>query len=139
MFVNLSWKGDLAFEVETESGHNLTLDAKPEVGGKNKGPAPMEVLLVSLAGCTGMDVASILKKKRVDLSSMSVNVNGEKAAQHPKYFTKIDVEFNFEGNGIKEEDVKRAIDLSKDKYCSVSVMLKEKAEISYRWKITNRD
>jgi putative redox protein len=139
MFVNLSWKGDLAFEVETESGHSFTLDAKPEVGGKNKGPAPMEVLLVSLAGCTGMDVASILKKKRVDLRSMSVKVNGEKAAQHPKYFTKIDIEFNFEGSGIKEEDVRRAVELSKDKYCSVSVMLKEKAEISYRWNITNRD
>jgi putative redox protein len=137
VFVDLLWKGKLVFEAQTESGHRFLLDAKPEVGGENRGAAPMEVLLVSLAGCTGMDVASILKKKRVNLQSMTVKVNGEKAPEHPKYFTRIDVEFNFEGYGIKEEDVKRAIELSKDKYCSVSVMLKDKAEISYRWNIMN--
>ena len=137
MFINLSWKGKLAFEAETESGHRILLDAKPEVGGENKGPTPMEVLLVSLAGCTGMDVASILAKKRMNLQNMTVKVNGERAPQHPKYFTKINMEFTFEGNGIKEEDVKRAIELSRDKYCSVSVMLKDKAEISYRWNIVN--
>jgi putative redox protein len=139
MFINLSWKGELAFEAETESGHRFIMDAKPEVGGEDKGPRPMEVLLVSLAGCTGMDVASILKKLRVDLQSMNVKINAEQAPQHPKYFTRIDVEFDFEGKDIKEEDVKRAIELSKDKYCSVSVMLKEKAEISYRWNIVNMD
>ncbi len=99
----------------------------------------MEVLLVSLAGCTGMDVASILAKKRVNLHKMSVKVDAEQAPQHPKYFTKIDVEFNFVGEDIKEEDVKRAIELSQDKYCSVSVMLKDKAEISYRWNIVNME
>jgi putative redox protein len=139
MFINLSWKGNLAFEAETESGHLFMLDAKPEVGGEDKGPRPMEVLLVSLAGCTGMDVASILKKKRVNLQSMNVKINAEQAPQHPKYFTRIDVEFNFEGKDIKEKDIKQAIELSKDKYCSVSAMLKDKAEISYRWNIINMD
>lgn len=139
MFVNLSWNGNLAFEAQTESGHRFPLDAKQQVGGQDKGPAPMEVLLVSLAGCTGMDVASILRKKKVNLHKMDVRVNGEQAPEHPKYFTKIDVEFNFEGRGIKEEDVKRAIELSVEKYCSVSVMLKDKAEISYSWNIVNRD
>jgi putative redox protein len=139
MFVDVSWSGDLAFEARTESGHSFPLDAKPEVGGHNQGPAPMEVLLVSLAGCTGMDVASILKKKRVALHKMNVKVNGERAPEHPKYFTKIEVEFSFEGNSIREEDVRQAIELSRDKYCSVSVMLKDKAEISYRWSIVNRD
>jgi putative redox protein len=139
MFVNLSWKGKLAFGAQTESGHGLLLDAKPEVDGEGKGPTPMEVLLVSLAGCTGMDVVSILKKKRVDLRSMSVNVNGEKAPQHPKYFTKIEVLFSLEGCGIREEDVRQAIELSRDRYCSVSAMLKEKAQISYRWNIVNMD
>jgi putative redox protein len=139
MFVNVIWSGGLGFEAKTESGHSFPLDAKPEVGGQDQGAAPMEVLLVSLAGCTGMDVASILKKKRVALHKMSVKVNGKRAPEHPKYFTKIDVEFNFEGQNIKEEDVKRAIELSTEKYCSVSVMLKEKAEISYSWNIANRD
>ncbi len=137
MFINMSWKGNLAFEAETESWHRILLDAKREVGGEDKGPRPMEVLLVSLAGCTAMDVASILKKKRVNLQNMTVKINAEQAPRHPKYFTRIDVEFNFEGFDIKEEDVKRAIELSKDKYCSVSVMLKDKAEISYRWNIVN--
>jgi putative redox protein len=139
MYINMSWKENLAFEAQTEFGHKIILDAKPEVGGENKGSSPMELLLVSLAGCTGMDVASILKKKRVDLQSMNVKINAEQAPQHPKYFTRIDVEFNFEGKDIKEEDIKQAIELSKDKYCSVSAMLKEKAEISYRWNIINMD
>jgi putative redox protein len=98
----------------------------------------MELLLVSLAGCTGMDVASILKKKRADLKSLTIKVDGERASQHPKHFTRIDVEFNFAGKNIKEEDIKQAIELSKDKYCSVSAMLKEKAEISYRWNILSK-
>lgn len=137
MHVNVSWKGKLAFEAETESGHRLLLDSRAESGGENRGPSPMEVVLAALAGCTGMDVASILAKKRVNLESLEVKVNAEQAAQYPKYFTKIDVEFNIQGHDIREEDIKRAIDLSKDKYCSVLVMLKEKAEISYRWNIVN--
>jgi putative redox protein len=138
MFINLSWKEKLAFEAQTESGHQIFLDAKPEVGGENNGPSPMELLLVSLAGCTAMDVVSILKKKRVNLHNLTLKVNGERTPQHPKYFTKIDVEYNFEGKNIKEDDIKQAIELSRDKYCSVSAMLKEKAEISYRWNIINK-
>ncbi len=138
MFASLSWKGKLSFEAETGSGHRFSLDTKPRAGGESKGPTPMEVLLVSLAGCTGMDVASILQKKKVDLRDLTVKVSGERAAEHPKYFTKIDVEFGLEGKDIKREDVEHAIGLSKDRFCSVSAMLKEKAEISYRWNIVNR-
>ena len=137
MHVNGSWKGKLAFEAETESGHQILLDAKPNLGGEDKGPRPMEVLLVSLAGCTGMDVVSILKKKRVNLQNVTIRVDADRASQHPKYFTKIDVCFTFEGKDIKDDDVKQAIELSADKYCSVGVMLQDKVEISYRWKIAN--
>ena len=137
MHVGVNWKGKLAFEAETESGHRILLDAKPQVGGEDNGPRPMEVLLVSLAGCTGMDVASILAKKRINLESLEIKVDAEQAPEFPKYFTRINVEFNLRGHDVKEEDVRRAIDLSKDKYCSVSVMLKEKAEISYSWNIVN--
>lgn len=139
MFIDLSWNGNLAFEAKTESKHRFSMDAKPEAGGANNGPTPMEVLLVSLAGCTAMDVVSILKKKRVDLQGMTIKVNGERATEHPKFFTKIGVEFEVEGKRIREEDVKQAVELSRDKYCSVSAMLKEKAEISYKWNIVNRD
>jgi putative redox protein len=137
MFINISWKGKLAFEAETESGHRILLDANPEVGGEDKGPRPMELLLVSLAACTGMDVASILKKKRVNLEGLAIKIRAERAPQHPKYFTTIDVEYTFIGREIKEEDVKQAIELSRDKYCSAAAMLKEKAAISYRWNIAN--
>lgn len=138
MFINLSWMGKLAFEAQTESGHRVFLDAKPEVGGENKAPSPMELLLVSLVGCTAMDVVSILKKKRVNLQNLTIRVDGERASQHPKYFTKIDVEYSFEGKDIREDDVKQAVELSRDKYCSVAAMLKEKATISYKWNILNK-
>ncbi|MCJ7577482.1 MAG: OsmC family protein [candidate division Zixibacteria bacterium] len=138
MFINISWKGKLAFEAQTESGHRILLDADPEVGGEDKGPRPMELLLVSLAGCTGMDVVSILKKKRVNLEGLAIKIQAERAPQHPKYFTTIDVEYTFRGKEIKEEDVKQAVELSKDKYCSVSAMLQEKATISFRWNIANQ-
>jgi putative redox protein len=137
MFINMSWKGKLAFEAQTESGHRILLDADSEVGGEDKGPRPMELLLVSLAACTGMDVASILKKKRVNLEGLTIKIQAERAPQHPKYFTTIDVEYTFRGKEIKEEDVKQAIELSRDKYCSAAAMLKEKAAISYRWNIAN--
>ena len=138
MLINMSWKGNLAFEAETQSWHKILLDAKQEVGGEEKGPRPMEILLVSLAGCTGMDVASILKKKRVNLQGFTIKINAEQASEHPKIFTKINVEYNFTGKNIKEEDVKRAIELSCEKYCSVTAMLKEKAEITYKWNIINK-
>jgi putative redox protein len=115
----------------------MLLDAKPEVGGEGTGPSPMELVLVSLAGCTAMDVASILKKKRVDLRNLTIKVSGERASEHPKYFTRMDVQYDLEGKGIREDDVKQAVDLSKDKYCSVAAMLREKSAISYRWNIVN--
>ena len=138
MLINMSWKGNLAFEAETESWHKILLDAKREVGGEGKGPRPMEVFLVSLAGCTGMDVASILKKKRVNLEGMTVKINAEQAPEHPKIFTKINIEYNFTGKDIKDEDVKRAIELSQEKYCPVTAMLEEKAKITYKWNIINK-
>ena len=138
MLTEFTWKGKMVFEAKTESGHSVLTDAKPEVGGEDKGPRPMEFLMVSLGGCTAMDVVSILKKMRVDLESMTINIDSEQAPEHPKIFTKIKIEYNFTGRNIKEEDVKRAIELSQEKYCSVSAMLREKAEITYKWNIINK-
>ena len=138
MLTRFTWKGKMVLEAKTESGHSVLMDAKPEVGGEDEGPRPMELLMVSLGGCTAMDVVSILKKMRVDLESMTINIDSEQAPEHPKIFTKINIEYNFTGKDIKDEDVKRAIELSQDKYCSVSAMLKEKAEITYKWNIINK-
>jgi putative redox protein len=138
MFTQITWKGKMVFEGKTESGHSVSMDAKPEFGGEERGPRPMELLMVALGGCTGMDVISILKKIRIDLESMTINIDSEQATEHPKVFTKINIEYNFTGKNIKEENVKKAIELSQEKYCSVSAMLKEKAEITYKWNIINK-
>jgi putative redox protein len=138
MLTEFTWKGKMVFEAKTESGHSVLMDAKPEVGGEGNGPAPMELLMVSLGGCTAMDVVSILKKMRADLESMTVRIDSERAPEHPKIFTKIDIHYYFVGRDIKEENVKKAIELSQEKYCSVTAMLKEKAEITCDWNITNK-
>jgi putative redox protein len=138
MFTQITWKGKMVFEGKTESGHSVLMDAKPEFGGEDRGPRSMELLMVALGGCTAMDVISILKKMRVDLESMTINIDSEQAPEHPKIFTKIKIEYNFTGKNIKEENVKKAIQLSQEKYCSVSAMLKEKAEITYKWNIINK-
>ena len=138
MLTEFTWKGKMVFEAKTESGHSVVMDAKPEVGGEDNGPRPMELLMVSLGGCTAMDVVSILKKMRVDLESMTVNIHSEQAPEHPKIFTKINIEYNFTGRNITEKNVKKAIELSQEKYCSVTAMLKEKAEITCQWNIINK-
>jgi putative redox protein len=138
MFTQIFWKRKMEFEGKTESGHSVLMDAKPEFGGEERGPRSMELLMVALGGCTGMDVVSILKKMKVELEGVTINIDSERATEHPKIFTKINLEYNFTGKNIKEEDVKRAIELSQEKYCSVSAMLKEKAEITYRWNIINQ-
>jgi putative redox protein len=138
MLTKFIWKGKMIFEANTESGHSVLMDAKPEVGGEDNGPRPMELSMVSLGGCTAMDVVSILKKMRVDLESMTIDIDSEQAPEHPKIFTKINIEYNFTGRNIKDENVKKAIELSQEKYCSVTAMLKEKAEITYKWNIINK-
>ncbi len=138
MLTKFNWKGKMVFEAKTESGHSVFMDAKPEVGGEDNGPRPMELLIVSLGSCTAMDVVSILRKMRADLESMTINIDSEQASEHPKIFTKINIEYYFTGRNIKEENVKKAIELSQEKYCSVTAMLKEKAEITCKWNIVNK-
>ena len=138
METKVSWKGKLAFQSQTEAGHQILMDVKPDAGGEGKGPSPMELVLMALAGCTAMDIVVIMRKKKMDLQGLTIKVDGERASEHPKYFTKIIVEYNFEGKNLKEGDIKQAVELSRDKYCSVSAMLKEKAQILYRWNIINK-
>lgn len=107
------------FRGETKSGHRVEMDAAPEVGGEDKGARPAELLMVALGGCTGMDVISILRKMRQDVTSLEVNVSGIKAEEHPKVFTEATIEYIIRGRGISEEHVRKAIDLSSEKYCVV--------------------
>ena len=128
--LNMNWKGDMAFETEM-SGHKVVVDAAPEVGGKDLGPRPKELMLVSLAGCTGMDVISILKKMRVELSGFNVRVEANMTEEHPKHYDEMKIVYEFSGENLDEAKLKKAIDLSMDGYCGVSVVYRKAMPVNY--------
>lgn len=121
----------LQFVGEASSGHAIVMDSDPA----NSGLRPMELLLLGIGGCSGMDVVSILKKKKQDVTGFEINVKGEKAEDYPKKFTEINLEFIVRGRNISEEAVKKAIDLSMNKYCSVKATLEGSAKINFSYKI----
>lgn len=115
------------------AGHGapVVIDASPDNGGLGAGPTPTENLLLSLAGCTGMDVVSILRKKRIALEDLRIDVSGERATDHPRVFTSIHLQYTLRGAGLSAESARKAVELSLDKYCSVAGMLKQTAKITY--------
>lgn len=124
------------FAAKTNSGgHWVMLDTKSEVGGNEGASTPKELLLMALAGCTSMDVIPILKKKKSPVIGYECKVTGIERDEHPKIFTEIHVEYIFYGDGIKPEDVERAIELSSTKYCSVSAILSTSAKLTHSYKI----
>lgn len=125
----------LQFVGEAASGHAIVMDGDTKVGGNNTGTRPTELLLVGLGGCSGMDVISILKKKKQDVRGLEINVKGNKAENYPQKFTDFDIEFVVTGRNIAEEAVKRAVDLSMEKYCSVKATLEGCAKITFSYKI----
>ncbi|HAF08201.1 MAG: OsmC family protein [bacterium] len=132
--VEVEWKEDLRFFSKKGEYEIVMNSSKDEEVMKNNF-SPMELLLVSLAGCTGMDVISILKKMRQDVKNFKVTVTGERADEHPKIYTRINIHYHFEGSGIEKDKVERAIELSYNKYCSVSAMLKKSSDMSYTYEI----
>jgi len=114
------------------------MDSPAESRGEIQGPSPMELVTLALGGCTGMDVVDILLKRRVSLKNLEVTINYQRQQEHPRIFSEIEIEYTVKGNGIKEEDVALAVNLSKDKYCSVSKMLEKTARITHKWKIVNQ-
>ena len=123
MNAEVSWKGRLTFTGTADSGFEVPLGSYPEVGGDDDGFRPMELMAVSLAGCTAMDVISILTKKRQEVSDFRVKVNTERADQHPKVFTTAEIEYHIAGKEITEKAVARALELSADSYCPAQAML----------------
>ncbi len=139
MIVNIKQVEGLTFVGKADSNHWVTIDGPEKFNGSEAASRPMELLLISLGSCTGSDVASILAKKRVKLNDFEINLTAETAEGHPKVFKKIDVEYVFYGSDLKETDLKRAIDLSQDKYCPVSAMLKKAGvKINYNFKIEKK-
>src|SRR6266700_2258773 len=123
----------MLFEVEAGSGHHVTLDAAEHGGGHNEGFRPMELLLIGLAGCTGMDVISILRKKREPVTSYGVRVTGVRAEDHPMVFVEITVEHIITGHHIQEAAVERAIQLSQERYCGAGAMLGKVAHLTHSY------
>lgn len=123
--VRLVWQEGLRFEART-SGHTLTLDSSQ---GTDQGPSPMGLVLVALAGCTGMDVISILQKKRQPVTGLEVIVRAERAPNHPRIYTGYEVTYVVRGDGVDRKAVERAVTLSEEKYCSVTAMLQATAPI----------
>lgn len=125
----------MSFLAETGSGHVVVMDGAPEAGGRNLAPRPMELLLAGTGGCTAFDVVLILKKGRHAVSGCDVTLNAERAETDPKIFTRIHFHYRVKGKQLKSEAVARAIELSKDKYCSASIMMAETAKITYDFEI----
>lgn len=125
----------LKFVGTAPSGHTTVMDGDPEFGGDNTAPRPMELLLIGIGGCSGMDIVSILRKKRQNLTGLEITINGTQADKYPKKFNKIDLEFVVRGKNISEEAVKRAVELSMNKYCSVKATLEGTAKIQFSYKI----
>jgi putative redox protein len=125
----VTWKGGEAFQSVMPSGNHVVLDGESKLG-----PGPMEILLGALGACTAVDVVSILAKKRQKLVGLEISVSGERAAKPPKVWTKIEMVYRFKGE-VEEKAARDAIELSKNKYCSVSAMLEKTAEITYRVEI----
>ena len=136
MECKVKWTGDgMSFLAETGSNHALVMDGAPEAGGRNLAPRPMEMVLVGTGGCSAFDVVMILKKGRHAISGCEISLKAERAETDPKIFTRIHFHFRVSGKSLKPEAVARAIELSKDKFCSASIMLGKTAEITHDFEI----
>ena len=136
MECKVGWQGTgVAFRAKTGSGHALVMDGAAAAGGKNLGPRPMELLLAGTGGCAAFDVVLILQRGRHAISGCEVSLTADRAATDPKVFTRIHFHFRVSGKQLKPEAVERAIRLSKEKYCSASIMLAKTAEITHAFEI----
>lgn len=139
MKARIKWVENACLVGEADSGHGVVIDGATEIGGRNLGIRPMEMVLMGLGGCTAMDVLSILKKKRQPITDCVIEVEGERSDSYPQVFTKIHVHFIITGYSLKEIHVKQAVDLSAEKYCSVSAMLEKTAKITHDFEIVEEN
>lgn len=138
MKVKSKWLGNMAFESEL-NGHKIIIDADKEFGGDDKGPSPKGLLLVALMGCTGMDVVSLLKKMNVPITKYEMEVETETTDEHPKVYKDIKLVYKFWGKDLEnyKENIEKAINLSQEKYCGVSAMLKKNSNIIWSYEMMN--
>ncbi len=129
--LNCTWKNGMAFETEI-SGHKILMDADDSVGGEDNGPRPKPLMLASLAGCTGMDVISILKKMQQPYTYFNIDIEAEMTEEHPKQYSSIKVIYEFkQADNLDEKKVQKAVELSQERYCGVSALLKKAIPVDY--------
>jgi putative redox protein len=132
--INVKWIDGMSFESDV-AGYKIFIDSDPEFGGQNRGPKPKPLMMVALAGCTGMDLVSLMNKMRVEYDSLNVVVEGELTEEHPKHFTKMKVIYEISGKNVDLAKVEKAVTMSKEKYCGVSYSYKKAMEIEYEIRI----
>jgi putative redox protein len=135
MKARVKWLDHMSFVGESGSGHSVVMDGAPELGGRNLGVRPMEMLLLGLGGCTSFDVVMILRKMKQEISDCEVEIEAERAESEPRIFTRIHVHFIVSGSDLSDKHVARAVNLSAEKYCSASLMLGKTAEITHDYEI----
>ncbi len=127
----------MEFVGTSSSGHKVTMDTSPAGGEQDKGPRPIELLLIALGGCTGMDVIGVLRKMRQNVTGYEIIVRGERATEHPMVYTEITVEHVVKGKDVSPDAVKRAVELSETKYCSVGAMLGKAAKVTHTYTVVD--
>lgn len=132
--IEAKWIGKMAFE-GVVSGHSIIVDAEPHVGGENRGARPKTLMLLALGGCTGMDVISILGKMRIEVEELNIVVEGELTEDYPKYYRKMHLIYEFKGKDLPPDKLRKAVELSEERYCGVTAVYKKAAEITSEIKI----
>ncbi|MGB5369730.1 MAG: OsmC family protein [Flavobacteriaceae bacterium] len=130
--ITTKWLGNMAFESTNPSGLTLKIDAGPDDGGEGNGFRPKALMLSSMAGCSGLDVAGLIKKMKLEVENFHIETIAQLTDEHPKYYDKVLVEFHFHGANLKEDKLKRAVDLSVEKYCGVMEMFRHFAKIEIK-------
>jgi putative redox protein len=135
MKARVKWLDHMTFVGESESGHSVVMDGAPDSGGRNLAARPMEMVLIGMGGCTAFDVVMILQRARQPISDCVIELTAERADETPKVFTKIHAHYIVKGKGLSEKQVEKAVNLSAEKYCSVSIMLAKTAQITHDFEI----
>jgi len=132
--VDTSWKGNMVFDAVV-SGHHVMMDSSVAFGGEDKGSRPKELMLAALAGCTGMDMVSILKKMRIEIAALNLRVEANVTEEHPKHYDRMHIIYEFSGHDLQMDQLKKAVELSQERYCGVSYVYKKAMEITYEIQI----
>lgn len=137
-FIKVKWIDGMRFVATDSMGHSIVMDASKQSGGEGSGFSPLQLLLIALGGCTGMDIVHIMRKQRQQVNGLEILVSGKRVKEPPRVYNNIHVEYKIKGKDIKEKAVQRAIQLSEDKYCSVGATLRAKAKMTSNYIIQQK-